>query len=97
MGGIEDAKDSAATSSRGKNAEHRHGGIGLLTPEQVYFGWAPAVIEHRQEVLAAAYAASPAPQYSLRRSGSTARSPSALLMARGMRRTAEIATEGSLN
>ena len=49
FGSIADAKDT----------EHRHGGIGLLTPQQVHFGRAPEVIEHRQNVLAAAYAARP--------------------------------------
>ena len=41
------------------NTEHRHGGIGLLTPQQVHFGRASEVIEHRQNVLAEAYAARP--------------------------------------
>ena len=59
FGGIEDAKDFCRDFFTWYNAEHRHGGIGLLTPEQVHFGRAPAVIEHRQEVLAAAYAARP--------------------------------------
>ena len=31
----------------------------MLAPEQVHFGEAPKVIEHRQGVLAAAYAARP--------------------------------------
>ena len=31
----------------------------MLTPEQVHFGEAPKVIEHRQGVLAAAYAVHP--------------------------------------
>ena len=59
FGGIEDAKDFCRDFFTWYNAEHRHGGIGLLTPEQVHFGRAPAVIKHRQEVLAAAYAARP--------------------------------------
>ena len=41
------------------NTQHRHGGVGLLTPRQVHLGRAPEVIEHRQNVLAAAYAARP--------------------------------------
>ncbi len=41
------------------NTEHRHGGIGLLTPEQVHLGRAAEVLRQRQEVLAAAYAAHP--------------------------------------
>ena len=59
FGGIEEAKDFCRDFFMWYNAGHRHGGIGLLTPEQVHFGRAPAVIEHRQEVLAAAYAARP--------------------------------------
>ena len=59
FGSIEQAKDFCRDFFTWYNAEHRHGGIGLLTPEQVHFGRAPAVIKHRQEVLAAAYAARP--------------------------------------
>ena len=59
FGNIEQAKDFCRDFVTWYNAEHRHGGIGLLTPEQVHFGRAPEVIEHRQEVLAAAYAARP--------------------------------------
>ena len=59
FGGIEEAKDFCRTFFPWYNTEHRHGGIGLLTPEQVHLGRAPAVIEHRRNVLAAAYAARP--------------------------------------
>ena len=45
--------------SRWYNTEHRHSGIGLLTPQQVHLGRAPEVIEHRRNVLAAAYDARP--------------------------------------
>ena len=41
------------------NSEHRHDGIGLLTPEQVHLGRAPEVIRQRQDVLTAAYTARP--------------------------------------
>lgn len=41
------------------NKEHRHSGIGLMTPEDVHYGRAQAVTEHRAAVLAAAYAAHP--------------------------------------
>ena len=57
--GIEEAKDFCRTFFPWYNTQHRHGGIGLLTPEQVHLGRAPEVIEHRREVLAAAYAARP--------------------------------------
>jgi len=41
------------------NEEHRHSGIGLLTPAVVHFGEAQAVLAHRQVVLDAAYLAHP--------------------------------------
>src|ERR1035438_6767487 len=41
------------------NEEHRHSGIGMLTPAVVHFGEASAVLAHRQVVLDAAYLAHP--------------------------------------
>ncbi len=41
------------------NDDHRHSGIGMLTPAMVHFGQAPAIWEKRQTVLAAAYLAHP--------------------------------------
>lgn len=41
------------------NHEHRHSGIGLMTPATVHFGRAETVQEERARVLAAAYAAHP--------------------------------------
>jgi putative transposase len=41
------------------NTEHRHSGIGLLTPETVHYGRAEAVHAARRQVLAAAYAKHP--------------------------------------
>lgn len=41
------------------NHEHRHTGIGLLTPAAVHFGQAAHVQQRRAEVLAAAHAAHP--------------------------------------
>jgi putative transposase len=41
------------------NDEHRHWGLGLLTPEVVHFGRAPVVLEARAQTLTAAYAAHP--------------------------------------
>ncbi|MCE2422966.1 MAG: integrase core domain-containing protein [Gemmatimonadetes bacterium] len=38
FGCIEDAKDFCRTFFQWYNTEHRHGGISLLTPQQVYFG-----------------------------------------------------------
>ncbi|WP_420632803.1 integrase core domain-containing protein [Candidatus Palauibacter sp.] len=56
---IGEAKDFCRAFFQWYNTEHRHGGIGLLTPEQVHLGRAPEVIEHRRNVLAAAYAPRP--------------------------------------
>lgn len=41
------------------NQQHRHSGLGLLTPAVVHYGQAPQVIQQRQVVLTAAYAAHP--------------------------------------
>ena len=41
------------------NTEHRHSGIGLLTPETVHYGRAATVYAVRQQVLHIAYAAHP--------------------------------------
>jgi putative transposase len=41
------------------NQEHRHSGIGLMTPDDVHYGRAKAVTEQRERTLAAAYVAHP--------------------------------------
>jgi putative transposase len=41
------------------NDDHRHSGIGMLTPAMVHFGQAPAIWEKRQTVLDTAYLAHP--------------------------------------
>ena len=41
------------------NDDHRHSGIGMLTPAMDPFGQAPATLEQRQTVLDAAYLAHP--------------------------------------
>ncbi len=41
------------------NHEHHHTGIALLTPAAVHYGRAPAILDARQQVLQAAYAAHP--------------------------------------
>ncbi len=41
------------------NTAHRHGGIAMLTPHDVYYGQAPGVLEQRQRILEAAWAAHP--------------------------------------
>ena len=54
---------SARSWSRGffpwYNQEHRHSGIGLMTPAMVHDGRAPEIRGQRAQVLAAAYAANP--------------------------------------
>ncbi len=41
------------------NTEHRHGGISMLTPADVHYGRAQAMLEQRQRTLADAWAAHP--------------------------------------
>ena len=41
------------------NNDHRHSGIGMMTPAMVHYGLAPAVRDNRQIVLDAAYSAHP--------------------------------------
>jgi putative transposase len=41
------------------NLDHRHSGIGMLTPAMVHYGQADSVLASRQSVMAAAYAAHP--------------------------------------
>ncbi len=53
------AKNFCRSFFRWYNAEHRHGGISMLTPEQVHFGHADQVIAKRQVVLREAWAAHP--------------------------------------
>ena len=51
------AKTFCRSFFRWYNAEHRHGGISMLTPEQVHFGNADQVIAGREAVLREAWAA----------------------------------------
>ena len=53
------AKTFCRSFFRCYNAEHRHGGISMLTPEQVHFGNADQVIAGRKSVLREAWAAHP--------------------------------------
>ena len=41
------------------NDEHRHSGIGFMTPAMVHFGHSPVITEQRRRVLQVAYAAHP--------------------------------------
>lgn len=55
FGCIQDARAFCQDFFRWYNEEHRHSGIGLLTPATVHYGLASRVIEHRQQVLDTAY------------------------------------------
>jgi len=55
FGAIEDARSFCQVFFPWYNKEHRHTGIGLLTPEVVHYGQAEAVLRARKEVLHAAY------------------------------------------
>ena len=59
FGSVADARMWARTFFRWYNQDHRHSGIGLLTPATVHHGDAPATLVARQTVLLAAYAAHP--------------------------------------
>jgi putative transposase len=56
---IEEARTFCQDFFRWYNAEHRHAGIGLLSPEVVHYGQAQAAYDARAQVLATAYAAHP--------------------------------------
>jgi len=59
FGCIQDATAFCRSFFAWYNNEHRHSGIGLLTPEMVHHGQAASVIAARQQTLHAAYAAHP--------------------------------------
>jgi putative transposase len=59
FGCIEDARGFCQCFFPWYNTEHRHSGIGLLTPEVVHYGLAHDVIRAREEVLRHAYDAHP--------------------------------------
>jgi putative transposase len=56
---IQEARDFCRTFFSWYNAEHRHLGLGLLTPETVHCGRAQQAIARRQDILTRAYAAHP--------------------------------------
>ncbi len=59
FGSIEDGRAFGQVFFPWYNQQHRHSGLGFLTPAVVHFGQAVAVRTQRQQVLAAAYAAHP--------------------------------------
>ena len=56
---MEEARSFCCTFFPWYNTEHRHSGIGFLTPEAVHFGQAPVLHQARSETLAVAYALHP--------------------------------------
>jgi putative transposase len=59
FGGIEHARLHCGSFFDWYNREHRHGGIGLLTPNDVHVGLAAERVAARAQVLASAFAARP--------------------------------------
>ena len=59
FGSLEDARAFCATFFTWYNTQHRHAGIGLLTPADVHAGRAPEITAARAVTLDAAYAANP--------------------------------------
>jgi len=59
FGCIEDARGFCRSFLAWYNREHRHAGIGLMTPEAVHYGRAATIRARRQRVLEEAYLANP--------------------------------------
>jgi len=59
FGSIEDARVFGRAFFAWYNSEHRHSGIGLLTPQMVHYGQAEEVLEKRRTTLKKAYESHP--------------------------------------
>jgi putative transposase len=59
FGSLQDSVAFCRSFFRWYNTEHRHSGIGMLTPEVVHYGLAKDVIESRKKVLEVAFDAHP--------------------------------------
>ena len=59
FGSIQDARSFCQQFFPWYNKEHRHSGIGLMTPEQVHYGLAQKVYDDRCQVLRSAYEKNP--------------------------------------
>jgi putative transposase len=59
FGSIQDARAFCREFFPWYNGEHRHSGIGLMTPEMVHYGKAELVTSQRQNVLASAFGEHP--------------------------------------
>jgi len=60
FGSIEDARCFWRDFFTWDNQEHRHSGIGLITPAQLHYGLASHVVPQREQVLKAPFEANPA-------------------------------------
>jgi putative transposase len=59
FGSLQDSRAFSQEFFAWYNEEHRHSGLGLLSPAVVHYGLAPAAIEQRRAVLDVAYRAHP--------------------------------------
>lgn len=59
FGAIQDARAFCRDFFHWYNTEHKHSGLGLLTPDQVHYGQVEEVLENRSEVLREAYLNNP--------------------------------------
>lgn len=59
FGCIQDARSFCQRFFHWYNKEHRHSGIGLMTPEQIHYGLAQKIYENRYSVLMDAYEKNP--------------------------------------
>ena len=59
FGSIQDARSFCQEFFSWYNIEHRHSGIGLVTPEQLHYGLARDIVEYRSQVLHAAFQSNP--------------------------------------
>jgi putative transposase len=59
FGSIQDARAFCQDFFPWYNQDHRHAGIGLVTPEQLHYGIAHEIVEYRQSILEAAFEAKP--------------------------------------
>ena len=59
FGSIQDARSFCQEFFSWYNPEHRHSGIGLVTPEQLHYGLAQDIVKYRSQVLRAAFQSNP--------------------------------------
>ena len=55
FGSIQDARSFCRDFFTWYNQEHRHSGIGLVTPQQIHYGIAQDIVDYRKEVLLSAF------------------------------------------